>query len=140
VIDGDELDTWYNAAREALQIAKRLGPGLRHVGQALVGAPPDDDEPWPPAPVRELIERVRDPDLEQGVFLGLVNKRGATTRGLEDGGAQELELAAKYRADAELYAAEWPRTAAILRDVARSYENAARRNEDEAEGRRQGLD
>ena len=139
-IDAAALNEWYDAARAELGSARRLGVGLRHIGQALTGAPPDRDGPWPPLVIRDLLERVRDTELERGVFLGLVNERGFMTRGLEDGGAQELDLATRFRAEADAYASQWPRTAAILRQVAKSLENDARRNEDEAERRRQGLD
>lgn len=139
-IDAAALNEWYDAARADLESARRLSVGLHHIGQVLLGAPPDPDEPWPPLVIRDLLERVRDTELERGVFFGLVNRRGVTTRGLEDGGAQELDDATRLRAEADAYAAQWPRTAAILRQVAKSLENDARRNEDEAERRRQGLD
>lgn len=138
-IDADVLNAWYDETRQALHAARRIAPGLRHVGQVLAGATAGEYELWPPLPVRDLIERVRDQELERGIYLGLVNQRGTTTRGLEEGGVQELDLAATFRADAERLAAEWPRTAAILRWVAQSYEGEARRNEVEAERRRQGL-
>lgn len=140
VLDAVALNDWYDAARAKLEDARRLSVGLHHIGQVLVGAPADPGEPWPPLVVRDLLERVRDIELERGVFLGLVNRRGVTTRGLENGGVQELDEATRFRREADAYAAQWPRTAAILRQVAKSLENDARRNEDEAERRRQGLD
>jgi hypothetical protein len=133
------LDEWFDAAVSALEDAGRLRPGLHHVGQVLIHAPAPESESWPPVAVRDLLERVKSKDLEQGIVLGLVNRRGVTWRGLEEGGDQERDLAAQYRASADQFANRWPRTAVILREVAKSLENDARRNEDEAERFRQGL-
>lgn len=140
VLDSAALNDWYNAACSALTDANRLHNGLRHIGEVLVNVPVGDEEEWPPVVVRDLLERVENKRLEEGIFLGLVNRRGFTTRGPEDGGRQELVGAGRYRATADQFADRWPRTAAILRGVAKSLENDARRNEDEAEHRRQGLD
>ena len=63
-----------------------------------------------------------------------------TSRGLESGGAQEEALVDKYRSDAEEFKARWPRTAAILRRIADGYRAEARRNEDNAERFRRGLE
>ena len=65
---------------------------------------------------------------------------GVTSRGLEDGGAQELELAKRYREAAQRFADWWPRAASIFRKLSKSYENEARRNEESAERFRLGLE
>jgi uncharacterized membrane-anchored protein YhcB (DUF1043 family) len=57
-----------------------------------------------------------------------------------DGGGQELELAAKYREQSEQLADQWPRTAAVLRGLAESYERVARHYEEDAERRRKGFE
>jgi hypothetical protein len=51
-----------------------------------------------------------------------------------------LEVRDLFEVLEQLDAAEWPGTAAILRQVAQSYESDSRPNEDEAECRRQGHD
>lgn len=70
--------------------------------------------------------------LEDGLRSGILNRRGVTSRGLEEGGAQERSLVAKCRTDADALADQWPRTAAILRSASESYEAEGHRNEDSA--------
>lgn len=78
--------------------------------------------------------------MEEGFYVEVLNRRGVTNRGLEDGGAQELELVKRYQNAAQRVADRWPRTAAILRKIAKSYESEAQRNEEEAERFRRGLE
>jgi hypothetical protein len=47
-------------------------------------------------------------------------------------------LVAQYSQQADGFSDEWPRTAAILRAIARSYEYQARREENSAERFRRG--
>lgn len=139
-IDRDRLRAWLDEARRLLDDRGRLEVGLVHFGHVLASASPDDDGAWPPEVVRDLLEELHSEEVESGLLTELVNRRGVTSRGLEEGGTQELELAARYRADAVRWADEWPRIAAILRSIAKSYESDARRNEDSAERFRRGLE
>ncbi|MFM7536969.1 MAG: hypothetical protein ACKO91_14410 [Acidimicrobiales bacterium] len=139
-MDASELRRWFDSVTEKLSHAGRLEIGLSHIGQVLVSAPADDDGSWPPRVVRDFFESVQLEELEDGFRVEIANRRGVTSRGLEDGGTQEIALAAKYRADADRYADRWPRTARVLRDLAKSYDSEARRNEDSAERFRGGLE
>ncbi|GIU85995.1 MAG: hypothetical protein KatS3mg009_0510 [Acidimicrobiia bacterium] len=139
-IDQDRLRAWLDGARRLLDERGRLEVGLVHFGHVLASAPPDDDGAWPPEVVRDLLEELQSEDVEGGLSAELFNSRRVTSRGLEEGGVQEMELAAKYRADADRWADEWPRIAALLRGIAKSYEADARRNEDSAERFRRGLE
>lgn len=138
-IDLAELRSWMEDALTILREADREKIGLIYIGQVLVSAPPDDDGAWPPAAVRDLFEEFQSQQLEEGFFVEIRNSRGVTSRGLEEGGAQEVDLVNKHRADADKFADRWPRTAAILRDIASSYEAEARRNEESAERFRKGM-
>ena len=66
--------------------------------------------------------------------------RGVTMRSPGDGGTQEWELAAKYKQQANQFADEWPRTAAVLRRLASYFEQEARREDERAERFRRGLE
>jgi hypothetical protein len=138
-IDQGALTAWVDESLELLATADRVDIGLNYLGQALASAPPDTDDLWPPLPVRDLFERLQSTALEGGFSTQIFNRRGVTSRGLEEGGTQEEALAAKYTADAEAFKDGWPRTAAILRGLAISYSSEARRNDTEAERFRQGL-
>ncbi len=61
-------------------------------------------------------------------------------RNPEAGGEQERDLVKRYRDDAAKFVDRWPRTAAVLRALADSFEQDAGMYESEAERRRRGLD
>ena len=101
---------------------------------------PDEDGTWPTTPVRNLIERIASPELEEGFRIEIYNSRGTTSRGLLAGGAQERELVTRYEDLAARIRDGWPRTAAILSELARGYEREARRHDEETERFRQGME
>lgn len=133
------LLAWVEQARAALAQDDRLGPGDSEIGQALAWAAPDNDGVSPPRAVRDLLEEVRSDRLDNGLEMGIYNRRGVTSRGVFEGGKKESGLAAGYR-DAADAAVGWPRTAKLLRHLADSYERDAEQIEGEAEGLRRGLD
>jgi len=139
-LDPSRLEEWVGEARRLLQEADRLEVGEVHLGQVLASAPSRDGEAWPPESVRDLLEDLQSEEIESGLRTELLNGRGVTSRGLEDGGALERDLFDKYRQDADLFADRWPRTARILRSIAENYERDARRNEELAERFRRGLE
>ncbi len=139
-IDAERLHEWLEEAERLLRERGRLEVGLVHLGQVLASAPPDDGATRPPRVVRDLLEELQSEEVESGLSTELFNRRGVTSRGLEEGGAQEASLAAEFRADADRFADEWPRIAALYRRIASSYEADARRNEESAERFRRGLD
>jgi len=116
----------------------RVDSGDGQIGRILAYAPPDPDGMFPPEAVRVLLEDVRSGRLDTGLELGILNKRGVTSRGLLDGGAQEWELAKRHRRPAGA-AAPWPRTKKILNRIADSYESDALREDEKAERRRRGI-
>lgn len=113
--------------------------GLQHIGQVLWHTPPDADDTWPGLVVRELLENLKLDHIERGLGLQILNSRGVTSRGLEEGGDQERELAREYWAKAEKIAFEAPRTAALLRKIASEYDSEALKNDEDAERFRRGL-
>lgn len=138
-MDARALRSWLGRAMELLAERGRTEVGLQQIGQVLGHTPPDPDGTWPGVVVRDLLEDEQLEHIETGIYLHVVNSRGVTSRGLEDGGDQEVQLSAEYRAKGEALADTAPRTAALFRRVAASYERDARRNEDDAERFRRGL-
>jgi hypothetical protein len=139
-LDSKLLHEWVDEAQHLLSEAERYRVGAVHIGQVLVSAPTGSDGRWPHEAVRDLFEELQSDELEEGFYIELLNRRGVTSRGLEDGGAQERELAEQYAADAKHVADRWPRVAAVLRKIAKSYENQAQQNEEQAERFRRGLE
>jgi hypothetical protein len=131
-LDGDVLKDWVHKARDAV-LARKRGVGDSLIGHLLRYAPGDSDGTWPATPVRELIEDLECDALEHGLEIEVFNSRGATSRGLTDGGRQEYALVEHYREQAKKVADEWPRTAAMLLRLAATYERHARREDTSAE-------
>jgi hypothetical protein len=127
-------------ARTKLEESGHLEIGDSHIGRVLAHGPADTDGARPCEPIRALLERLQSPPLEEGIRVELYNSRGPTSRGVFDGGDQERVVAAGYAEQAEKFADRWPRTAALLRELAESYEREARRHDEEAERRRKGFD
>ena len=138
-IDGEVLRAWIAMARTKLIKAGRLDVGEMHIGHILASSPSDPDGRWPAATVRDLFEELQSQRIEEGFTTQTLNNRGITTRSLDAGGTLERDLVSKYRSEAAQFIDEWPRTAAILRRLAMSYEQDARREEHSAERFRRGL-
>jgi hypothetical protein len=132
-IDAEHLSEWVRAARLALADSNRTSIGDEVIGEILSASPEGSDKIWPAEPVRELIETIGSARLDTGIHIGLHNRRGVTWRGVFDGGKQERELEAKYRDMSIRATKQWRRTSRVLRGIADSYREEARRNDVEAE-------
>lgn len=136
----DALKNWYSTAEPLLIEADRLDIGQQVIGQVLAYSPADEDGLWPCETVRLFIEHIASDRIETGFQTACFNKRGVVSRSLDEGGKQEYELADKYTDWAERIATSASRTAAILRTVAAGYMADARREDEEARQRLEGLD
>jgi transcriptional regulator with XRE-family HTH domain len=133
VVDSVALQQWVDRARTLCAEAGRGDIGDEHIGNVLASSPADPDRGWPAKAVREVIESTPSRHLETGVMLGIHNNRGGTWRALSDGGAQERSIASRYHEHARITALEWPRTSALLEQIARSYEEAGQQHDQRAE-------
>lgn len=134
-IHRDALTGWVREARRLCEDTGRLEACDRVIGQMLAHAPADPDSLWPTAAVRDVLEATASGDLEHGLEIGITNKRGVYSKAYDEGGKQERSLSEQYEVWASRTADAWPRTAAVLRKVARSYRCDARREDEEAQGR-----
>ncbi len=135
VIDTVALEDWVKRARKLLAEAGRGEIGDSKIGEILSAAKREPDQPWPPEPVRQIIELAGSRALERGLEIGVYNRRGVTVRMPQDGGRQERALAERYRRDAEALRFDWHRTAACLDRIAATYEVDATREDLSAEQR-----
>lgn len=140
VVQADDLRAWLEEARQLLEEADRLEIGELQIGEVLARSPADADGTFPCLPVREILETAPDERLARGFSIGVFNKRGVTSRAMTEGGQQEYDLADRYAAWAEAVQASHPRTAAALRDIADSYREEGRRNDEEARRFLEGMD
>ena len=125
--DPELLRSWISRAINELGESGRQAVGEIHLGHVLSRVPPDIDGQWPNKVVREILEELQSERIERGVEDAVLNDRGVTTRSLDEGGTQEEELAQKYIQMSNDFSDTWPRTARVLRSIAGSYENQARR-------------
>lgn len=132
-IRADELIDWLRRARELAQANGRGTIADLMIGKILSGSPPGKDGAWPAEPVRDVIEIVTSEDLEEGFQVGHYNSRGVVTRNPAEGGEQERQLAKRYEKYADAVRDRWPRTAAVLRNIAENYRAQARREDDQFE-------
>jgi hypothetical protein len=124
-IDATALAEWVGETRRQLQECKRLEIGDQCIGHILHHTKHDEDELWPPLVIRNLLEKVRSDDIELGLELAEHNGRGVIWRNPLAGGEQERVLVARYLAQAQKLRMKWPRTAAMLRRIAKGYTSEA---------------
>ena len=123
-------------ANEALVVCESKSvreEGARILGEAVGRAPDGADGIWPSEAARRAIEAIPDQEFADGVMRGRFNSRGVTTRGVFGGGEQERNIEAEYRLHADAVQARYPRTAEILRRLARNYAHLARHEDEQAE-------
>ncbi|MCP4049866.1 MAG: hypothetical protein GY730_04085 [bacterium] len=122
LIEKNKLMDWVLKARSLLEDADRTEIGDQTIGQYLSKSPEGDDNIWPHESIRHVIEAIKSKHLDIGLELGKRNSRGVTSRHPYSGGEQERILAEKYNFDANIIQFPFPRTAKILRSIAKAYE------------------
>ena len=132
-VDAESLRAWVTEARRLASASGRPATGDCTIGMVLAYVPPGSDGLWPAEPVRDLIEDLQSPAFENGLRSGKLNSRGLVWSSPADGGIQERDFAAQFRAWAERVADGWHRTAALLRQLADTYDEWAQREDDRSE-------
>jgi transcriptional regulator with XRE-family HTH domain len=132
-IDGEALESWIKEARNLAKKAGREDIADDRIGNMLSAAPAGADGAWPAEQVREVLDFFRSKAMLEGFTVGKSNRRGVTSRMPRDGGQQERDLAAKYRAWAKAIVVEHPYTAKALDNLAERYDWEAKRHDEDAE-------
>lgn len=130
-LTAEGLRAWIKAVRDAAIELSRLEVADLKIGELLAHAPLGTDGVWPCEPVRDVLEEVHSDAMMRGIHTGQFNARGVHWRG--EGGAQERELADKYRAwaDALQYSHPYVSSRALM-GLAKTYEHDARREDTDA--------
>ena len=129
-IDAAALAAWLAEVRRLCREYARADIGDHCLGQLLARAPEGENGIWPCEAVCEAMEGIASPEIGEGFHIGVHNSRGVHWRG--EGGAQERELAAKYRAWAERLHFDYPYVGGVLEGIAASYEREAGWQDSEA--------
>ena len=130
-VDAHALNQWVAEVRRLCRENGRAGVGDRRIGELLSRAPSEEDGSWPCRSVCEVLESIASEDIARGFGIGVYNARGVVSRSLEEGGKQERELSAWYRAWAERLAFDYPYVANILERIAQGYDRDAEREDSE---------
>ncbi|MNJ41600.1 hypothetical protein D3C77_365270 [compost metagenome] len=131
----EKLTEWISIVRRRCFELDRADIADVCLGKLLACAPEGKDGVWPSEAVRDVMEDLESEEISQGAHTGLYNARGAHWRG--EGGAQERELAAKYRRWAEALHFSHPFvSSSLLMSMVETYEYEAERQDTEAGIRR----
>ena len=129
-IDAAALAAWLAEVRRLCRQYARADFGDHCLGQLLAKAPEGENGRWPCEAVCEAMEEIASSEMGSGFHVGVYNSRGAQLRG--EGGEQERELAAEYRAWAERLHFDYPYVGGVLEGIAASYEREATWHDSEA--------
>lgn len=122
-IDLGRLKGWLQTVRGELKTLGRSEIGDQQIGQLLARAAKRGGGVWPPAEICEAIEWIGSHEVAIGFNVAERNSRGVHTRG--EGGDQERNIAARYRASAQALAYKYPFVRAMIDEIATSYERQA---------------
>jgi transcriptional regulator with XRE-family HTH domain len=132
-IDADVLEAWIKEARSLAKAAGREDVADDRIGKMLSASPAGADGVWPAEAVREVLDLFRSKPMSEGFWVGKRNRLGVTTRTPRAGGQLERNEAGKYRRYAKALAYDHLHTAKVLNTLADSYEDDARRQDEDAE-------
>ena len=130
-VDTESLLNWITEARRLCVELGRAEIGDRKIGQLLSRADAEAEAEgiWPCLAVCEAMERVASSEIGRGFVIAVYNARGVHLR--EKGGAQERELAARYRNWAKQLKYEYPYMNRVLERIAANYDQEAQWHDDE---------
>ena len=115
--DAAGLRAWVAEARDLAARYGRAEMAEHAMGELLARSPDGADGAWPHEIVRDVLDDAPEP-MRSGFLSGRRNGRGATVRGLRDGGEQERALQTRYLRDAEAIENGWSGTAALSEELA----------------------
>src|SRR5258708_30547335 len=137
IVDEQVLNLWIDSARALLLERDRAEVGDLQIGKVLYHTPPEvTDEIWPSIAVRNLLQRLKSDEIENGIVLESFNSRGITSRAMFAGGEQERNLASKWRGIAERLGAKWSRSTALCLKIAEQWRRHAEQEDESARSQR----
>ncbi|WP_193171737.1 HigA family addiction module antitoxin [Nisaea nitritireducens] len=130
-----KLSEWVSNVRKACAELDRADIADVCLGKLFSSAPVGKDGVWPNEAVRDVMEDLQSEEISNGAHTGLYNARGVHWRG--EGGAQERELADKYRKWADALQFTHPFvSSSLLMSMVRTYEHEAEQQDTESGIRR----
>jgi len=130
-INATALSAWIDEVRHLCRENGRADIGDRRLGELLAKSPAGENGIWPCEAVCEAMEGIASKEIGNGFYIGVRNSRGVSCRRPDEGGEQERELAAKYRAWSKHLQFDYPYVARVLEEIATSYDREAEREDSE---------
>lgn len=118
-LDSDRIVNWVNQVRKLAIELSRGDVCDFCLGKLFSKAQIGMDGVWPCEPVRLVLDRIVNEKVSRGIRVGLYNSRGVHWRA--EGGEEERKLAEMYENWAKALEFSYPKVAAILRRMAKSY-------------------
>lgn len=131
-IDKKYLLKWINKSQQLCKDIHREKYCNICIGELLSSIVKVEDQVEISEVLCEIVETLEKEDIDHGIFLGILNQRGTTSRGAFEGGKQEYVLRDKFKEKSKQIRLKYPRIAAILHDLSQYYENDAKREDEEA--------
>ena len=138
-IDPGSFFQFIDEVRNFCQGKDRLEVCDMTLGRMLAYSPVGGDGIWPFDPARDILERPELEVIQRGFVVGTFNKRGVTSRLPDEGGAQEHNLADKYRSYAKDLRMSYPNLASALDKISDVYEQEGRREDLETDLYLEGI-
>ena len=124
-VDARLLMQWVVDARRLCKEHGRADIGDQKIGELLSKAPFEDDGSWPCQSVCKVLETIASEKVFAGFESGTYNARSREMRPLDEIGAAEREVSARYRNWARRWRFEYPRVARILERMAAGHDGSA---------------
>ena len=134
-IDSEMLLNWVVEARRHYIEQGLVELGDQSVGELLSRSPAEEGGGWPCIPVCAAMERIATRHLGIGFENGYFNRRGVIRKEIDEGGDEERQLAARFRAWAQQRAFDYPYVRNVLDRIAADFYQQAIMEDEEAEVR-----
>jgi hypothetical protein len=120
-INSDELEGWVKSVSKIGLEKDRSEITDQYIGHILAHSPLDpEDNLWPHKSVRQVIEKLKNKQIEIGIGIERFNMRGVYSKGLHEGGQQELAISENYRTWSKGMP-RFPRTSSMLLSLAEEW-------------------
>jgi hypothetical protein len=121
----ERLRNWIEKVCNRASLTDRVDISASYIGRILAHSPNDPDSgAWPHKAVAKIVDDLQAEEIERGIMIERFNMRGVFSKGHYEGGSQERDLAAQYRAWAKANAS-WSRMASILERIAVNWDHQA---------------
>jgi hypothetical protein len=135
-IDVSLLRDWVMEVRRLASECGRRAITDLQVGELLSNAPGERTSDWPEMAIRQLLEDIGTDEVLRGFTSGIYNSRGIVGRDPRNGGDPERALAEQFKSIADNCRSRFPKLAQKIRNLADSYMQSAKEEDESAIRRR----